>query len=50
MLDKSKRAKYDEWRLGGFSVVLTFDKWMELLPRVHTVSDLHCCVCVCVGT
>ena len=32
------RTKYDEWRGGGFKSFLSFDEWLALQSRVHTVS------------
>ena len=40
LLDKTKRAKYDHWRLGGFSVAMSFEKWLALQPQIHTVRTL----------
>ena len=38
LLDENMRAKYDEWRGTGFKDWLSFDEWLALQSRVHTVS------------
>ena len=38
LLDKEKRSKYDQWRSGGFKSIVSFEKWLEMNNRVHTVS------------
>ena len=38
LVDKEKRSKYDQWRNGGFSSWISFDNWMAIQSRVHTVS------------
>lgn len=40
LLDKEQRAKYDHWRSGGFCNVVSFEKWLEMQNRVHTVSQM----------
>ena len=38
LLDKEKRSKYDQWRLGGFKNIVSFERWLEMQNRVHTVN------------
>ena len=39
LLDKAKRSKYDQWRSGGFKNIISFEKWLEMQNRVHTVRN-----------
>ena len=38
LLDENMRTKYDEWRGGVFKSYWSFDDWLALQSRVHTVS------------
>lgn len=38
LLDKEMRKKYDEWRKSGFGAWISFDHWLSIQSRVHTVS------------
>lgn len=40
LVDKDMRQKYDQWRSGGFKMVVSFDEWLAIQPRVHTVSRI----------
>ena len=38
LLDKDQRDKYDQWRSGGFKHVVSFNDWLAMQSRVHSVS------------
>ena len=38
LLDKDQRDKYDQWRSGGFKYVVSFNDWLAMQSRVHSVS------------
>lgn len=37
LLDKDMREKYDTWRRGGFKMVVSFRKWLDMQPQLHQV-------------
>ena len=39
LLDKDMREKYDMWRRGGFRVVVSFRRWLDMQPQVHQVRN-----------
>ncbi len=47
LLDKEKRSKYDQWQSGGFKSIISFEKWLEMHNRVHTVRNLNTTSVLC---
>ena len=37
LLDEATRVKYDEWRGRGFQSFISFENWLSIQSRVHTV-------------
>ena len=47
LLDEGTRVKYDEWRGRGFQSFISFENWLSIQSRVHTVRVHSLLIIVC---